>query len=61
MSISVSISISTSISISHLYEDCCVFRPANWRTADNDSFELTSLDLVNVASGYPQIATDTGM
>ena len=38
-----------------------VFRPAIWRTTDNDSFELTSLDLVNIASGYPQFATDTSM
>jgi len=38
-----------------------LFRSANWRTVDNDSFELTSLELVNIASGYPQISEDNGM
>ena len=38
-----------------------VFRPANWSALYNDSFELTSMDLVNIASGYPQMSDDNGM
>jgi len=38
-----------------------VFRSANWTTLYNDSFQLTSLELVNIASGYPQISNDSGM
>jgi len=35
-----------------------LFRNAKWSVIDNSSFEVTSPQSVNIASGYPQISKD---